>query len=294
MKILLTGASGFLGKIFLEKWRNEHQVTGMGRSPASQIICDLTESIPHLPVFDMVVHAAGKAHMTPKTATEENDFFRANVEGTRNLLLGLEASGNLPKALVFISSVSVYGLESGQEIEEHTPSRPTTAYGKSKAAAEELILFWGRQNQVNTVILRLPLIIGPEPPGNLGAMIRAIQMGYYFRVGEGSARRSVVRAGDVAGLIPDLIAKHGIFNLTDGFHPTVKEIDTWLANQYGKKIRVIPEGVAKWIAKSGDIFSFMPVNSEKIEKLTQSLTFSDKLAREYLNWSPAPFSIVPE
>ena len=89
----------------------------------------------------------------------------------------------MPGLFVFISSVSVYGLEFGTGIDEANPLLAKDAYGKSKIAAEQLITSWGIKTAVPVVILRLPLVAGPNPPGNLGDMIKAIQAGYYFRIG---------------------------------------------------------------------------------------------------------------
>ena len=290
MKILLTGASGFLGNIFLTQWNKEHEVTTLGRHDSSYVKCDLSKSVPVLKSFDIVVHAAGKAHVIPKSALEENEFYKVNVDGTQNLLKALQTTHPLPKTLVFISTVAVYGKDQGQLIDENTPLEPSTAYGKSKTAAEQLVLQWGQQYGVNTVILRLPLIIGPNPPGNLGAMIRAIRKGYYFRIGPGSAKRSVVRAIDIARFIPTLDNVSGIFNLTDGYHPSIMEIDSLIGTSLSRKVRVIPMNVAKLLARCGDHFSLFPLNSNKLEKLTFSLTFSDQLARKKLNWNPFIFS----
>jgi nucleoside-diphosphate-sugar epimerase len=120
-------------------------------------------------------------------------------------------------------------------------------------------------------------------------MTRAIRGGYYFRIGEGKARRSVVRAEDVAGLIPKLHGNSGIYNLTDGVNPMVSEIENYVAQSMKKSIRSIPPRVASWLAKAGDFIPAFPINSRKWNKLTQSLTFSDNLARQQLGWSPAPF-----
>ena len=76
-----------------------------------------------------------------------------------------------------------------------------TPYADSKIQAEELLREWGKLNNVNMLILRLPLLVGENPPGNLGSMIRAIKKGYYFRIGDGSARRSMVLAEDIAEVV---------------------------------------------------------------------------------------------
>ena len=117
MNILLTGATGFLGSIIYKHLhRLNYQITTLGRSKA-HVNCALDKSVPGFnQAFDLVVHSAGKAHSIPKTEKEKSEFFKVNVDGTLNLLRGLENA--LPKALVFISSVSVYGLANGELINE--------------------------------------------------------------------------------------------------------------------------------------------------------------------------------
>ncbi len=268
MKILLTGAGGFLGKILADIWKNSHETISLGRSKGNTVICDLASAIPLLSEVDMVVHAAGLAHRVPAGTEEESEFFKVNVKGTDNLLHALTNTSKLPGLFVFISSVAVYGIESGAGIDESSPLLAKDAYGKSKIEAEQLILAWGHKTGVPVIILRLPLIAGPNPPGNLGDMIKAIQAGYYFRIGAGSARRSVVNAADIARLILRLKHHSGIYNLTSGSHPTIREIDTLIAKQLSKKVKVMPVFMAQLLAKTGDLLPFFPFNSRRLSKLT--------------------------
>ncbi len=286
MKILLTGASGFLGKIFNTAWNQKHDVIGIGRNPSNAIQCDLAVSIPLLPHADLIVHAAGLAHRLKKNQVPDQEYFNVNKQGTSNLLKAVENSSCLPRLLVFISSVSVYGAESGSGIDESYPLLAKDAYGKSKIEAELLIREWGKKHNVPVVVLRLPLIAGPDPPGNLGAMISAIRSGYYFRIGKGLAQRSVVNAIDVANLIPCLPLQSGIFNLTASWHPSIYEIDTLISKKFNKAVKIIPGSIAGLLAKVGDRFPYLPFNSRQLQKLTQSLTFSDALARKTLHWNP--------
>lgn len=287
MKILLTGASGFLGSIIKKILEKKIELISLSRSEDSDISADITKKLPSIPLVDMVVHAAGKAHVIPKNNEQKNEFFEINYEGTQRLLNKISGKGGvLPEAFVFISTVAVYGRENGQLINEDTELLGHTPYAKSKIKAEKAVREWGEEHGVNTIVLRLPLVAGPNPPGNLGSMIAAIEKGYYFRIGTGKARRSVVLAKDVGQLIPDLIDKQGIFNLTDGYHPTLAELDAYLADQLAANVKIMPSKMAKYLAKVGDYIPYAPFNSYKFEKLTKTLTFSDKKAQDELGWSP--------
>ncbi|NVK53265.1 MAG: NAD-dependent epimerase/dehydratase family protein [Flavobacteriaceae bacterium] len=285
MKILITGANGFLGSAITESWKDSHQIIKLDRSEGADIKLDLAKEIPQLPPVDLVIHAAGKAHSIPMNPDQEAEFFQINEGGTRNLLNGLNS---LPKQMVLISTVAVYGEDEGRGIVESAPLKGTTPYAKSKILAEELWKKWAEENDVNFLILRLPLIAAPNPPGNLGAMIKAIKNGYYFRLGEGKARKSMVLASDLAKFIPRWMDKKGVFNLTDGVHPSVAELDEFLCRKLSKPVRSIPEAPIRFLAKIGDFIPILPVNSYRIQKLSFSLTFSDKKAQSELGWKPLP------
>ncbi|MEP0711335.1 NAD-dependent epimerase/dehydratase family protein [Algoriphagus sp.] len=287
MNYLLTGASGFLGKYLLESLKARGSVLTIGRSAGNDIQADFQQNLPSIPEVDMVVHAAGSAHFLPTTQEEINKFFDVNVQGTKRLLDRLAENKNLPSVLVFISSVAVYGQETGRWISENSPTEGKTPYAVSKLQAEQLIDEWGKQHGVKVFILRLPLIVGDHAPGNLGAMQQAIRKGYYFRIGKGESRKSMVLAEDIANLIPHLPTfEAGIFNLTDRVDPKLSELDIALSKKYGKSVKVIPLSLVKILARIGDRVKFFPINSYRLEKLTGELTFDTTKAVEHLRWNP--------
>ena len=288
MKIILTGATGFLGRYLLSELDAQKiLVYTIGRTVENTFQCDLAKDSLELPsdaLYDMVVHNAGKAHLVPQIEAEGKVFFDVNVGGTEKLLEAIMSLKNKPKCFVFVSTVAVYGLEVGENINEMHPLNGISPYAKSKIEAEKFVQDWCLINHVNCVILRLPLVVGENAPGNLGAMERAIKKGYYFRLGTGNARRSMVNAVDVAKLIPSLVNKNGIYNITDGLHRSFAEMDTFLAQKHGKNIKKIPVWMGKMIAKVGDFVPGFPLNSYRLGKLEQSLTFNDEKARQELDW----------
>jgi len=282
-RILLTGSTGFLGNYIYTYLSKSNEIITVSRSH-SNIEVDLSKEIPKLPNVNLVIHCAGKAHSVPKTELEKQQFYDVNCGGTLNLLKGLEKS-NLPKYFVFISSVAVYGQEKGNNINEGNPLMAKDPYGLSKIEAEKLILNWCLENKVICTILRLPLLVGKNPPGNLGAMVNAIKKGFYFNIGRGQAKKSMVLSKDVASVIPVVCSIGGIYNLTDGFHPSFYDLS--LAISKNKKLFNIPFSVAKIIGKIGDVLGDgFPINSLKVKKITSDLTFDDSSARRLLNWNP--------
>ncbi|WP_334058744.1 NAD-dependent epimerase/dehydratase family protein [Polaribacter sp. P097] len=284
-KVLLTGFSGFLGSTILNFLESEnYEIIKAGRNKESDIQFNLLkDTLPKVDV-DYVIHVAGKAHVIPKTELEKEAFFKVNFIGTKNLVDGL----NLKKlkTFIFISSVAVYGVDSGELIEENHPLKGNTPYALSKIKAEELLIDFGKRNNIKIVILRLPLITGKNPVGNLSSIIKAIQKGYYFRIGKGEAKRSLISALDVANVIPHLLNLNGVYNYTDCHHPEIAEIDSAIAREYNKKIRKLPKIILKVIGKFGDIIPLFPFNSNKFEKLTSTLTFSNRKILKKINYRP--------
>ena len=288
MTLLFTGASGFLGSNIIQLLNGAYNIISVGLSPQDTYLVDIATDIPTFTdAFDVVFHAAGKAHSVPKTEAEERLFFDVNLQGTKNLCTALERSG-IPKAFIFISTVAVYGCDSGENITEEHPLNGTTPYALSKIKAEKYLQGWCAMHNVKLSILRPSLIAGPNPPGNLGAMIRGIRNGKYLSIAEGKARKSVLMVQDIANLLPMLIEKGGIYNVCDSYQPSFRELEMVIYKQLNKKL---PLSIPYWFAKSmaifGDCFGEKaPINSLKLRKITHSLTFSNEKAMRELGWKP--------
>lgn len=287
--VLLTGSSGFLGK-YIQTYLSKAGLTviTLGRNTCD-IGCDLAIEVPELPAnIDYVVHAAGKAHSVPKTIEEGEVFYEVNYKGTVHLLKALKASKSLVKSIIFISSVAVYGCFEGSLIDEKFSLNAKDPYGKSKILAEQSIETYGLEEEIYTCILRLPLIAGHIAPGNLGSMIKAIKKGWYLSIGKADVKKSVVLAEDVAEIIPNLFEMKGIYNLTDGCHPTFSELENSIATSLGKRNPLkIPQTLANLMAKTGDfVGKKSPINTLKLQKIQSELTFSDLKAKTEIGWNP--------
>ena len=286
--LLFTGASGFLGTNTLPLFKQKYCVKTIGLTANDNYNLNLATEKPLLTErFDVVLHAAGKAHSVPKTEEESQVFFDVNLQGTKNLCVALEKCG-VPKAFIFISSVAVYGLDYGVEIKEYSPLNGTTPYALSKIQAEQFLIDWCKKYNVVLSIIRPSLIAGPIPPGNLGAMIQGIKSGKYLSIAGGKARKSVLMVQDIASLVPLLAEKGGIYNVCDSEQPTFRDLEKLIAKQLGKSNPIsIPYGFAKFLAIIGDALGkYAPINSTKLEKITKSLTFSNEKARRDLGWEP--------
>ena len=288
MTLLFTGASGFLGNNIIHLLNGTYNIISVGLSPQDNYLVDIATDIPTFTdAFDVVFHAAGKAHSVPKTEAEKRLFFDVNLQGTKNLCTALERSG-IPKAFIFISTVAVYGCDSGENITEEYPLNGTTPYALSKIKAEKYLEEWCAMYNVKLSILRPSLIVGPNPPGNLGAMIHGIKSGKYVSIAGGKAKKSVLMVQDIANLIPLLIEKGGTYNVCDSYQPSFRELELVVCRQLNKKSPLsIPYWFAKTMAIVGDYLGERaPINSLKLRKITHSLTFSNEKAMRELGWKP--------
>ena len=280
MKVLLTGHTGFLGsylkRVLLDRGI---EVVGLGRGAGSDWHFDLGSGVNDFPrgneAVDLVVHAAGWAHRVPKTETEKQAFFDVNFEGTKRLLKALKDSGNIPKQFLFVSTIAVYGEPMDSKIcvppypnNEEIDQLELTPYGLSKWKAEQVVIEWCRNEGVNALIWRLPLIVGENAPGNLGAMEKAIRKGYYFRIGNSYNRmRFYVKIEDIANDILKLTGEEsGLYNMISG-QKSYGEFEDEIAAKYNRKVRTIPIWLVKIIARFGDFIPGFPLNSYRLNKL---------------------------
>ena len=182
-KILITGASGFIGSFIVEEAikRGFEVWAAMRKSSSRQFLSDERIHFIELNLaseadlkqqlaghsFDYVVHAAGVTKCLDK-----QDFFRINTEGTQHLVRALQELGIPLKRFVYISSLSIMGAireeQPYQEIRESDEARPNTAYGKSKLKAEQWLNAFNQELTANGqqplpyVILRPTGVYGPR------------------------------------------------------------------------------------------------------------------------------------
>ena len=287
-RLLFTGGTGFLGKNVMPILKERYEVETCGITSDDMIQANLAKEVPVLDKhYDVVLHACGKPHVVPKTEAEKQAFFDVNYQGTVNLCSALEKVG-VPKALVFISTVAVYGCEYGDLITEDHPLNGETPYAKSKIMAEEFLTEWCKKHNVILGILRPSLLAGKNAPGNLGSMVNGVKKGYYMNIAGGKVVKSILMAEDIARILPSLVVKGGVYNVCDTRQPSFGELSISVAQQLGKgKPLNIPYWMAWCMAKVGDLLgNKAPINSYKLEKMTKSLTFSNEKARKELHWEP--------
>lgn len=185
-----------------------------------------------------VFHLAAKLHCTDTASPVADEFWRQNTEGTQ--LVAEACRDRSVQRLVFFSSINVYGEQGVALLNEETAPIPTTAYGKSKVAAEQILQeFRNASGEPLAVILRLASVYGPRMKENYPRLVRALSRGYFVPVGDGTNRRTLIHETDVAraALIaathPNAAGK--TYNLTDGQAHQLREIIAAICDALGRR-----------------------------------------------------------
>ncbi|BBO80258.1 NAD dependent epimerase/dehydratase [Desulfosarcina ovata subsp. sediminis] len=309
MNISITGATGCLGQPLLDILQlSGYQVKALllpqDRLPVRfinkfQVINGDINSTDTLESFchnsDIIFHLAGKVHYVPKSKFDELDFFRINVDGTQKLISS--AKKNKVKRIVFFSTVGVYGKNFNFHGNEDSACRPITSYAKSKLLAENLILKSSKNGGPEGVVLRFPVVYGPLDRGNVAKMIETVHKKIFFYFGDGNYKRSMISSKNAAEAAIKAAfepkAANETFLVTDGQDYTLTEFANAICEALDTNWRPfhIPLAFARLAGIIGDgierivPFSF-PLNSNRVSKLSGSLTFSCEKAKKKINYQP--------
>lgn len=293
--LLLTGGTGFLGSNIKPLLENYYSVKTLGQSEKNDYCTDLrtADNIKFSDKFNVIVHTAGKTRNdTGENTTENNDYYKINYNGTKNLCKALE--NNLPESFIYISTVAVYGCEEGTNISETHPLNGKTPYAKSKIMAEQFLTDWSKKYNIDLIILRPPLIVGANSSGSLRSMINGIRTGRYLSIGGGKAKKSIILAEDIAEVIQLLHNKNktGIYNICNTKDISFRELELIISSQLGCPAPLnIPLWAGKLLAFAGNILgNKAPLNYAKYKKIVSNLTFSNKKICNELNWTPKEIS----
>jgi len=308
-QVLVTGAGGFIGRHLVGRLlRDDCRVRALVRPGPNRLDWGRNVDVVEGDVqdsqatklaavgVDTVFHLAGKTHALSEVQQSEEDYHFINVDGTRNVLEGAVASG--ARRFVYFSSVKTMGEETPECFDESREARPTTAYGRSKLAAERLVLDYGKQTGLHVVCLRLPLVYGPGVKGNLFQMISAIDRGLFLPFPDVANRRSMVHVLNVvdAALLAATspVANGQCYTVTDARSYSTRELYEMICLALGKRIPQwsIPVGMLRMLGRVGDVIGHVCgrrflFDSDVLEKLIGSAWYSsDKLTRE-LGYRPS-------
>lgn len=248
MRVLVTGASGFVGGAVVSALlERKHEVRALVRNRAraprlAELGVDL--ALGHLEdpqaLREAVTGVQAVMHVAGLLAEPlPGDFTRVNVEGTRNVVEAAVAARI--ERLLFVSSVSAVGpSSSGVPLTESRPSSPTSAYGRSKADAERLVRAHGER--LPYTIIRPPVVYGPGDR-KLLPLFKLARLGALPSAGAGAERVSLVHVRDLAvGMVTALehpAAARETFFLADADAPTVHELLRTIGLAAGADVHVV-------------------------------------------------------
>ncbi|BCS51985.1 NAD-dependent epimerase/dehydratase family protein [Geobacter sp. SVR] len=301
MKVLVTGASGFVGRALCTRIVREGR-TVRGTVLASEAPASLVAGVAPAVVeplgaatpwghaladIDTIIHLAARVHVMRESSSNPLKAFRAvNTEGTECLARHAATAGI--RRFVFMSTIGVHGSNSGNlPYAESDKPCPHNTYSVSKLEAENKLREIAAETGMEVVVIRAPLVYGPENPGNFLNLLKVVQRCLPLPLASISNKRSLLY---VENLVDAL--------LTCATHPAAAG-KTFLVSD-GEDIST-PELIRKTAAALGvpaRLFPFpMPLvrvvgtlsgKSAAVNRLIGSLMVDSSKIRQELGWTP-PF-----
>jgi len=287
--ILVTGANGFIGSNLLLHLKAEGYsvvkcVRSLQEDCSSEVLyddfLDLDKDLQFQ--IDVVIHLAAIVHSHDAL---ESDVFRVNTDLTKLLVLASEKRA--VKKFIFLSSVSVYGGQSNNErLKETFALAPRTTYGLSKLKAEqEIQSVIERQDEMVYVIIRPPLVYGPNAPGNFQKLLWLSTKNIPVPFMNASNLRSFVSIANLADFIKVCVssdkANNEKFHVSDGYDLSTREMFELICTASNRK--PLMWSIPKFILKGGANFLGM---RRIYESLFGSFRLDISHAQNTLGWQP--------
>ena len=311
--ILVTGATGFIGRALLPRLLGEFPSVRCAVRSQCSLPCDSfqvgridgsTDWAEGLLGIDAVVHLAGFAHVNRPTKSDLDLMRRTNVDGTANL--AQQAAQGGVRHFVFVSSIGAVCEQAEQIVDLETPCNPTTAYGKSKLEAENVVIKASEESGMAWTIIRPPLVYGPGNPGNMARLLKLIRSGFPLPLASVRNRRSFIYVENLTDLIAKCLdnpkASGKVFLPSDGEDVATPELIRKIAKansgvEHGA--RGMEQGDRPNTHHSGRLFPFPPSLLKAagqlpglgaLRKLTSSLYVDGEPILRDLGWTP-PFGM---
>jgi nucleoside-diphosphate-sugar epimerase len=287
VRIAITGASGFIGApLGAHLERAGHALVRLGRADADFGAASSPTLAPRLAGCDVLVHLAGRAHVTRETAVDPlAEFRRVNVAGSARLAAAAVRAG--VRRLVFISSVGVHGNATvGLPFTAADPAAPRDAYAISKWEAEQVL---AQVSSLELVVVRPPLVYGPRVRGNFLRLLALVARGLPLPFGAVDNRRSFIGVDNLCDFLATCAlhpaAAGERFVVSDDHDVSTPELLAVIGRGLGRRVRLprIPVGLLRAAAAVAG-------RSAELERLVGSLSVDSTHARRVLGWrAPLPF-----
>jgi nucleoside-diphosphate-sugar epimerase len=297
VRLLITGSTGFVGGALLERFASDparqvrvavrRRVSSIPASVEQAVIGDLSSSKNlenSVRGMDAIVHAAARAHIVRAGADSLAEFRRVNVEATLNLARQAATLG--VKRFVFVSSIGVNGAQTTHKpfTSDDEPA-PHSPYAVSKYEAEVGLRSIAQQTGLEVVIVRPPLVIGSNAPGNFGVLMRCVYAGVPLPLRTVTNRRSFVALDNLVDFMAVCLdhpaASHQTFLVSDGEDLSTAELLRRLGEGLGKPARLFASPVA--LLK---VSAALLGRKDVIERLCGSLSVDISRSRRLLEWAP--------
>ena len=272
MSIYLTGASGFVGKNLISYFNNKIEI--------KKHVRDVEFCVSQ----NIVIHLAGKAHDL-KNISNKEEYYEVNTELTKKIFDAFLISDS--SVFIMLSSVKAVADNVLGSLSEDCEPNPKTHYGKSKLLAERYILSKNIPGNKRVYILRPCMIHGPNNKGNLNLLYKLVSKRIPWILGAFKNMRSYCSIDNLLFVINEFIHNNaipsGVYNVADDEHLSTNEIISLMAKSNNKKTIIfnVYPFIIKIIAKIGDVIP-LPLNSERLKKLTESYMVSNEKLKKYI------------
>ena len=274
MKIEITGSSGFVGSNLNKYLQKNNEIKALSIRYVFGQKINLNG--------DIIIHLGGKAHDLKKISNPK-DYYEANFELTRQLFDSfLDSKSTI---FIFMSTVKAVADTVEDLLTEDTIPNPKTHYGIAKHQAEVYILSKKLPKGKKVYILRPCMIHGPGNKGNLNLLYQLVSKGLPWPLGDFQNQRSFLSIENLCFVINELLTNKdipsGIFNVADDESLSTIELIELLSQSLGKRKRIIKISapLIRKIASVGNKLK-LPLNSERLQKLTETYVVSNKKIKE--------------
>jgi nucleoside-diphosphate-sugar epimerase len=288
MKILVTGANGFVGRELVAGLEADGVAVEAATRQRVGDIGAATDWTAALSGCSTVVHLAARVHVMHDAVSDPLLAFReVNAAGTLNL--ARQAAAENVRRFVYLSSIKVNGEGREEPYRESDNPAPQDPYAISKWEAEQGLRQIEQETGMDVVILRPPLVYGPGVKANFLRLLAAVDKGWPLPLGAVENRRSLLYLGNLVDAI-QLCLEHPAaagktYLLSDGEDVSSPELLRRLARVMGRPSRLLPMPPA-WLRFAGGLLG----RRVEVERLLGTLVVDSSLIRTALGWSP-PFRL---